>query len=269
MVESFNIVRISTSSKEQFRVYSELKFLGYNAVAVRTYKKNTISNRYQSNIRAKRRIHQLIDTNFSEKFTLLTLTFRENITQLDIANEVFTNFIRRLKYYLKTNCDQNAFSLQYLCVIETQTRGAIHYHVLTNIPRDTSFSDIIKIWNSSINVQKKILIKGGSVHIDYSSGEQSDGEHVSKYLGKYLLTANVNPIFCGKKIYFSSRNLKQPVRNNYKVDITSEQLTNNKLLIQAIEQSFKSELSNKHLKQFDIYKDKYSGKDIFFLEYKK
>ena len=48
-------------------------------------------------------IKRIIDCNYDDKSTFLTLTFKENIQDIERANREFTLFIKRLKRYLKIN----------------------------------------------------------------------------------------------------------------------------------------------------------------------
>lgn len=118
-------------------------------------------------------IERLIDCNYNDESTFLTLTFARNLQDLVEANKEFNLFIKRLKYYLKKldeaneddentedvkddeaieniedvkadetdenteadEADEDKESLKYISIWERQQRGAIHYHViLFNLP---------------------------------------------------------------------------------------------------------------------------------------
>lgn len=262
MVESFNVVQISSPKKEQFRVYSTTRYLGFETTSIKG-KSNKVENRLRSNFRAKRRIQELLDINFADYFSLMTLTFKENIVDISVANTTFTRFIKRLKRYLVKKGISSSY-FKYLCVVEAQKRGAIHYHVVNNLPEPIMYLDIINIWNDTIYKNDSISIKGGSVHIDYSQNDTYLTDNMSRYLGKYLLKNEVNPIFLGKKMYFSSRNLKKPVRNNYYKKFNTLEEPD---VIGFLESDFSISLSGKKLFKKDVYYDKYSGEKILFLEY--
>ena len=70
-------------------------------------------------------IRRLVTMNFDKsKSKFVTLTFRENIKDVKVANSLFKAFIRRLKKVYK--------ELLYVSVIEFQdknNRGAVHYHI--------------------------------------------------------------------------------------------------------------------------------------------
>lgn len=83
-------------------------------------------NRRDAIRRARQNFIKLAENNFnneSDKF--ITLTPKENIQDLKNSNYEYMKFIQRLKYKYG--------DIKYLTVIEFQKRGAIHYHMLSNI----------------------------------------------------------------------------------------------------------------------------------------
>ena len=76
--------------------------------------------------RARNHIRRLTLSNFSSKDKFLTLTFADNIEDIEYANNEFKKFIKRLK--------RKYPRFRYISVIEFQKRGAIHYHCLVNLP---------------------------------------------------------------------------------------------------------------------------------------
>lgn len=92
-------------------------------------------------LRRRNNIRRLACANFSNMDKFITFTFKENLQDLKQANLIFKNFIKRLKYYL------NDFEIKYLAVIEFQSRGAIHYHTLMNIPY-IKWEKILELWRS-------------------------------------------------------------------------------------------------------------------------
>lgn len=82
---------------------------------------------YQYRQRAKvEHLLRLADVNFTAgKCVFVTLTFRENVTDYDTAVAEFKAFTKRLR---------RAFdSLRYIATVETQQRGAYHFHALVNV----------------------------------------------------------------------------------------------------------------------------------------
>lgn len=69
----------------------------------------------------KANLIQLIDTNYDEKTSFLTLTVKENIKDRDKFSNMFVKFITRM------NCNflnTKKRKLKYLAVLERQKRGA-------------------------------------------------------------------------------------------------------------------------------------------------
>ena len=160
-------------------------------------------------------IERLIDCNYNEKSTFLTLTFARNLQDLAEANKEFNLFIKRLKYYLKKldeaneddetdenteddeDKDKDKESLKYISIWERQERGAIHYHViLFNLPFIKA-KKIEEIW------------KNGFIKINLIKDEDKATGSVSSYLTKYF-TKDIDDRVREKKAYFSSRNLERP-----------------------------------------------------------
>jgi hypothetical protein len=126
----------------------------------------------------------------------VSLTFKKNETNIDYANQEYTNFIKRINYhYFGTTKSVT----KYLTVIEFQERGAVHYHTLYfNLPTidleaERKTRQFANIWGH------------GFVDIIpvYSN-------NVGMYLAKYM-TKNIDARLIGRRRYFSSRGLKKPV----------------------------------------------------------
>lgn len=266
MLRPFNVVQISSKNIERFRVYSDTQFIGFTKTSCATQnhiekEKNPIQSRkhrQQSNFRAKRNMEELLEINFPYNFMLMTLTFKENLVDLDVANTTFTRYIKRVKRYMAKRSP--LFQLKYLAVIETQKRGAIHYHVVCNLYGSLVYQDFIAMWQGTISNNPNIKVNGGSVHFKFIS---EDVDSVKRYLSKYLFTNSTDEMFWGRKSYFTSQNLIKPIRKNHKLDF--EKNVNVK---KEIENKFIHDIQNKTLAYEDIYYDKYTGKEILYLEYK-
>lgn len=152
--------------------------------------------------RAKKALRRLVNANNREwkdidgkvqvqKF--LTLTFAENMQDLEKANGLFTDFIKRFNYAV---FGVNRNHLKYVAVHEIQKRGAIHYHVIFfNLPYMRN-DKIARIWGHGFTKPKAI------------SSIRNVGAYLAKYLSKQGKTARKK----GQKRYFSSRGLKLPLR---------------------------------------------------------
>lgn len=155
------------------------------------------SHRKQVLSRAKSTLRRLINSNhnqygkhFTSKF--LTLTFGENITDLDIAHYEFKKFILRLNYLIFNTKITN---IKYNAVVEFQERGAIHYHVIIyNIPY-TRQNVIQETWGN------------GYVWINKINHVDNVGAYITEYMGKDIQDDRLE----GRKSYFSSRGLFKPI----------------------------------------------------------
>lgn len=140
-------------------------------------------------------IRRLACSNFNRNSTFVTLTFDDAKVDFDIRNVNvcryhFKKFIQRLKYTLK---NQN---LKYLAVVEfqdTNDRGAIHYHVLFDIPF-IDFYVLTDVWGMGHCWINKID------HVD----------NVGAYLVKYICKDGGDERLMGKNAYLHSKNLIQP-----------------------------------------------------------
>ena len=136
--------------------------------------------------RTRRNIRRLINANLvMNKF--LTLTFAENVCDIDVANYEFKKFIERLKYQYPT------LDLKYLTVIEFQKRGAVHYHMVLNTPKIKA-SKIAELWGN------------GFIKINEIKKCDNLGAYVSKYLSKESTERLYN-----RKKFFCSHNLERPL----------------------------------------------------------
>lgn len=194
IIQSGSIVEVYEYSKGYVKGY-DLKGLGGRKSGERSDAYE--DNRKQHLKRAKANLRRIINANvgqYGEEFTakFLTLTFKENITDLSYTNREFTKFIKRLNYKVFNTKISN---LKYTAVVEFQKRGAIHYHViLYNIPYIKA-DEISQIWgNGFIKINK----------IDNIT-------NVGAYLAEYLGGDEDEKRLEGRRSYFSSRGLFKPV----------------------------------------------------------
>lgn len=141
-------------------------------------------------IRAINRVRRLTHLNFTEHDKFLTLTFN-NDQRIDINNlqeclPYFQKFIRKLR--------KRYPNLLYICVPEFQKRGAVHYHVLCNIPYIQK-ADLQQLWLYGFSKPKAI----------------KSTTNLALYLCKYLTKRFKANKKKGHKLFYSSRGLKQPI----------------------------------------------------------
>ncbi len=135
--------------------------------------------------RTRTEIRRLVNSN-PQLIKFLTLTFAENITDLKSANYVFNQFVKRISYRYS--------DFEYLAVPEFQQRGAVHYHLLCNLPFIETEA-IAQMWGQ------------GFIKINRLNNVTNIGAYVCKYLSKDMFDERT----FGKKKFFRSQALKAPV----------------------------------------------------------
>lgn len=149
--------------------------------------KKSLENYANTNQKRRDMVRRLACCNFNAEYDkFFTLTFKDNLTDVKVANRIFAKFIMRLKHKFTKD-------LKYLAVVEFQNRGAVHYHVLSDIPFIPS-DELQKIWGQGF-----VYINAIS-HVD----------NIGAYIVKYMTKDNTDERLQGQKAYLYSRNLKKP-----------------------------------------------------------
>lgn len=133
-------------------------------------------------------LRRLINANFDIHAKFLTLTHKENITDVDMANRNFRKFIQRLRHKYG--------DFKYAAVIEFQARGAVHYHMIADLPYITK-SELAEIWGHGFVRINDIKDKNGGSGVD----------NVGAYVTAYMTKDQSDPRLHGRKMYFTSKNL--------------------------------------------------------------
>lgn len=158
----------------------------------------------------KTKIRRIIKCNESYSFAkrpkFLTLTFKDCPTYEE-ASHCFDVFMKRLRYkYPK---------LKYLCKLELQKRGSIHYHIVLF---DTPFIDIQYIKKHWDN-------KYGSSNIEAIRSSRGMAFYISKYIEKqHDKDGNiiVDIRLYGKRTLYVSQNCLRPIKLNDKLINTKD-----------------------------------------------
>lgn len=167
---------------------------------------NTEKNRAESLSNARKKVMRTINANRDlNKF--LTLTFEECVTDLDYSNNELKKFIKRLNYRIfKTKKSL----IKYIAVIEFQDgkrrddkkgRGAVHYHMLLNIPY-VDVSKIEQLWTHG-------FVKLNKIKGDKKRFGSSECDNVGAYVCKYMTKDNDDDRLRKRKSYLMSRNLNK------------------------------------------------------------
>lgn len=142
----------------------------------------------------KRIVRNIIHNQSFERTSFLTLTFKDDkFSNYSLAVYEFTNFIRRLNYYIYRT---KKASLKYLAVPELQKRGVWHFHiVLFDVPF-IPVNTIQEIWGLGFCKINKV----------------NDINHLSNYVLKYITKSLYENISKYKKKILTSKNLDKGLK---------------------------------------------------------
>ena len=201
--------------------------------------------------RSKLECQRLAKANMEDWKSFITLTFEENIIDLKEANKKFRYYIDKIQRLRK--------DFKYLCITEFQKRGAIHYHLLTNLECNSKFipkQPIKSLYNPSSRTWKELEYYDLPYWIDgYSSAEpmNRDAKKVVGYISKYMTKDIDNRLFNHHR-YFYSRNLNRP-KESY---INIENIKHSNYLKKIIQ--------DKELIYQNEYANPYDNNKVSFLE---
>ena len=185
-----------------------------NAYGYKKPKKITKDKHRQSDIeqveqdhlyRTRKQVRLLLQSNIGTNIPLnrlqfCTYTFKQEIYDFKLANELFNEFTKRLNYELKTKNLLNE-NLKFICVPEIQHSRAKkygvkvwHFHVIYfNLPA-VWYPRLFKIWgNGGIKVK-----------------QMNSVDHIVNYLSKYFTKSDYGDYEKGQKKYFTSQKLNRP-----------------------------------------------------------
>jgi len=224
--------------------------------------------------RAKRNISRLIRANAFKWFDsdnkpympiTLTLTFADEIRDVEKANNLFSNFIQRLNYsvnliekkYSKKEAKRNL--LKYSSVIEFQDKnrgGVVHYHMIFyNLPKMIKIYDrLAKIWGKGyfwVGTKTKNRKK------DFACVNNSKKlEKIVEYFTKYISKSFEDERLKNKKKYFNSRGLIKPIEIEVEelVDMIKKQMPQEALSYGADDLKYKYKQREKsfNYQKFDL-----------------
>lgn len=96
----------------------------YKPDRVEEVKPILLSNAIRSNLNCQR----IAKANRDNWESFITLTFKENITDIVYANKIFNAWVSNVRKLKK--------DFKYIAVPEFQKRGAVHYHILSNLGKE-------------------------------------------------------------------------------------------------------------------------------------
>jgi len=146
----------------------------------------------KSQQRAKKEVrHKCLSINAS---TMITTTFKENITDFSDAWGVLKYFIKLVRKFYK--------DFQFVCVPELQKRGAVHFHIACS--GHFSYNFLRRLW------RKAAGYRGGNIDVSHhkKNGLKRSPIAISKYISKYI--SKTDSVSFNKKRYSSSRGIFKP-----------------------------------------------------------
>jgi len=228
------------SKKIKKKPSKEGEVIRFKDYAIKTSSIGNSSRARQDNAyRSKLSLERLVKGNVSKFKTFITLTFAENILEIDRANKALHSWLTLIKKVY------NDFS--YICVPEFQKRGAVHYHLLTNIETNSHLITLqdgkesqydVKYWNKGFTSVFPI----------------NDINKTSGYISKYISKTNDKRLF-NKKRYLHSNNIEIP--KILQLNMKNEEDINKLNIL----------LEDKSLKYESNYTNPYNNEDILFLEF--
>lgn len=192
--------------KDGYELVENETFLDHKVSIPKTENENNV--RLDSLYRSKRILIDYAYENEKDFYSFITLTFKKNIKDISIANNKFNIFVSSIRREFP--------DFKYLGVPEFQKRGAVHYHLLTNLEAG---SPLCPLQDGKSNVYDvKYWSYGFSSVFDLTSTD--DKFNIALYISKYLMKDFSNRLFGHKKV-LKSNNLKKPLEIELEVNDTN------------------------------------------------
>lgn len=238
-LKAFNYKLVKSGDVYEFYNYENPVFTGFTSKGGRHHEINTSlevkeQNRDRALARTRRDIRNLVNCNYNQYGVLskfLTLTFKEDVTDLKEANKYFTDFVKRINYQV---FGTKKSVLKYTCVPEIQWERhrkygvkVWHFHVvLYNMPY-VEQSDLVEIWGR------------GTVWIEKVDHADNVGAYICKYITKESAVELV-----GKKSVSNSRGLYKPI------EITDKKKVSEVLAHLETSEQYKLKYQNTYINEY-------------------
>lgn len=196
-------------------------------------------------IRSKLQCQRIAKANSNSWTSFITLTYSDNFTDLKSAKNDLSFFIKNIKKIKK--------DLKYIAIPEFQKRGAIHFHLLTNLSlqdnniiipqKDNPNYYDVKYWNKGFTSFENVT---------------GDVKKVVGYISKYMTEDNCDNRLFGFRKFSTSQNLEKPKEYFISLDhkYSAERRKFNKLL-----KDYEIIYENTYLDNLNF--------DVNFIEFKK
>lgn len=133
---------------------------------------------------------------------MLTLTYRENMTEFARLQADFKLFIKRMRQYGE---------FEYVAGIEKQERGALHMHLaISALPAWMKNAQGIKV--KSYNLVRSVwrgVVGADNGNVDLTRPRRNAAHRIASYIAKYISKSVEEAVFNAKS-YWSSRGIPKP-----------------------------------------------------------
>lgn len=181
IIKSGDVVEVYEYSKP-IMVGSDAKIL-HNGKNKKGEKTSTNINRSCRNLR------RLINSNVTGHDLFITLTYKDNMSDIKQGKKDFKNFIKRWNY-------RRSEALKYVYVVEFQKRGAVHFHCIFFGVGFIANKELSKLWGHG-------FVKVNNI---------KECDNVGAYVVKYMSKDMIDDRFKGSDLYGRSKgNLNQPI----------------------------------------------------------
>lgn len=153
--------------------------------------------------KAREKVRRLITANFNENDLFITLTFKENMTDVKQANYELKKFLQKMK--------RKQSDFLHVTVLEFQKRGAVHYHMVCNYRLRWESTEQLK------EHERELAKTWTHGFVDIVDIKHVD--NVGAYLVKYMSKQNYDDRLEGNKRYFflvTANNLNRYLTNSLK-----------------------------------------------------
>ena len=182
---------------------------GKSEISDEQKKLNKENRRKQTLYNSRNNIIRLISSN-QDLQMFITLTYKENIQDISLSKKHLKLLFKKLKRYYG--------DIKYLYVFELQKRGAIHYHMLTNLNLLCDEFDIktSKSNHKKSDQQKELENKFRNKFwkygfVDIRNLKSEGNSNIAKYVASYLVQDLLDLEMNGNRIYgYSAKTLDKP-----------------------------------------------------------
>ena len=195
---------------------SKKEYMVVSTGEIKEYKKIETTEKTKENLKKTfNNLRQLIRTNFtdnSKNQLFLTLTYKENMTDVKQLYKNFDAFYKRLKYKFKEH------KLEYIAVAEPQGRGAWHFHIMLKSTNQVNLyidnKTLENIWGHGYTDAQRLKSDDvGSYYVSYFTDLLEEDKKGNK---KRIKGSRLSMYPKGFKFYRTSRGIEKPKQINIK-----------------------------------------------------